>query len=266
MPVVEFDHEELRLGGAANVAHNLRALGARVALVGVVGEDEWGQRVVSRLADLGVESTGLVSAAERPTTRKLRVVTTRNQQVARVDFEDDQDLSGRLEARVTGQLGPALDGAGIVVVSDYLKGVVTAPVMTQLMREARARHIPVLVDPKVPHLDRYRGASLITPNHHEAETATALRIRSDEDARRAARAFRVRAGCASVLITRGEHGMWLLEASQASAPATLGDASADAGILTEQAFEAVAERWRMSPAPATRSSRQSRSRLPRAPR
>lgn len=240
VPVVEFDHEELRLGGAANVAHNLRALGARVALVGVVGEDEWGQQVVSRLADLGVESTGLVSAAERPTTRKLRVVTTRNQQVARVDFEDDQDLSGRLEARVTGQLGPALDGAGIVVVSDYLKGVVTAPVMTQLIRAARARHIPVLVDPKVPHLDRYRGASLITPNHHEAETATALRIRSDEDARRAARAFRVRAGCASVLITRGEHGMWLLEASQASAPATSGDASADAGILTEQAFEAVA--------------------------
>lgn len=238
VPVVEFVHEEFRLGGAANVAHNLRAYGAQVALVGILGGDEWGQRVAGQLVDAGVDPTGLVTAGDRRTTRKLRVVTSRNQQVARVDFEDDQDLDVRLEDHVASRFAPALEGAGIVVVSDYLKGVVTARLMADLIRAARLRNVPVLVDPKVPHLDRYRGASLITPNHHEAETATGLRIRSDEDAKQAARALRARAGCASVLITRGEHGMWLLVSDQLPQPTASGASPTD-GILTELGFEAV---------------------------
>ena len=99
----------------------------------------------------------------------------------------------------------------MVVVSDYAKGVVTAPVMRCLAREAAARHLPLLVDPKIPHLALYAGATLVTPNHHEAEAATGLRIRDVEDARAAARALRARVGCTSVLITWGEHGMWVLD-------------------------------------------------------
>jgi D-beta-D-heptose 7-phosphate kinase/D-beta-D-heptose 1-phosphate adenosyltransferase len=240
VPVVEFDHEEFRLGGAANVAHNLRAFGAAVTLIGVVGEDDWGQRVAMLLERAGVAPTGLVRAAARPTTRKLRVVTSRNQQVARVDFEEDRDLAAALEEQVAARLETALAGAGVVVVSDYLKGAVTAGVMSALTRAAHAGHVPILVDPKIPHLDRYRGAALITPNHHEAEVATARRIRSDDDARLAAREFRARAGCASVLITRGEHGMWLLEGTRPPAPDwPPGSASTD-GIVAETAFEAVA--------------------------
>jgi D-beta-D-heptose 7-phosphate kinase/D-beta-D-heptose 1-phosphate adenosyltransferase len=211
VPVVEFDHEEFRLGGAANVAHNLQAFGAAAVLVGVVGDDDARRRVVGGLADLGLQSDGLVCAPDRPTTRKMRVVTTRNQQVARVDYEGDRDVTGGAEAAVVARAVSALPSAEAVVVSDYLKGVVTATVMGELVREAAARNIPVLVDPKIPHIDHYRGAALVTPNHYEAEVATATRIRSDADARAAARAFRARAGCASVLITRGEHGMWLLD-------------------------------------------------------
>jgi D-beta-D-heptose 7-phosphate kinase/D-beta-D-heptose 1-phosphate adenosyltransferase len=102
-----------------------------------------------------------------------------------------------------------MSGAGAVVVSDYLKGTITRRVMADLVEQARSRAVPLLVDPKIPHLSYYAGAALVTPNHHEAETATHMRITSDEQARDAARVFRERARCDGVLITRGEHGMWL---------------------------------------------------------
>ena len=98
----------------------------------------------------------------------------------------------------------------VVLVSDYQKGVVTRGIARAAIEAARARHLPALVDPKVPHIDYYAGATLITPNHHEAEAVTLMRIRSADEARAAAQRFRERAGCESVLITRGEHGMWLL--------------------------------------------------------
>ena len=105
--------------------------------------------------------------------------------------------------------------------SDYLKGAVTGRLVAELIDVAQARGVPLLVDPKIPHISYYRGATLITPNHHEAEIAAHMRIRTDEDARDAARAFRERAGCHGVLITRGEHGMWLLHAeSEGALPAT----------------------------------------------
>ena len=101
----------------------------------------------------------------------------------------------------------------VVIVSDYLKGVVTRGLVAALVERPRARRVPVLVDPKIPHLDYYAGATLVTPNHHEAEMATHMRIRTDDEARRAGHVFRERAGCQGVLITRGEHGMWLLDPS-----------------------------------------------------
>jgi D-beta-D-heptose 7-phosphate kinase/D-beta-D-heptose 1-phosphate adenosyltransferase len=96
----------------------------------------------------------------------------------------------------------------VLLVSDYLKGTITKSLMAALVR-LKDQGAPLLIDPKVPHLDCYRGATLVTPNNHEAEIATHRLIRSDDDARAAARDFRVRSGCESVLITRGEHGMWL---------------------------------------------------------
>ena len=92
-----------------------------------------------------------------------------------------------------------------------MKGVVTRAVVSAIVEAARARSIPVLVDPKVPHIDRYAGATVVTPNDHEAEAATLLRIRTGDEAAAAARAFRDRVSAEHVLITRGEHGMWLLE-------------------------------------------------------
>jgi D-beta-D-heptose 7-phosphate kinase/D-beta-D-heptose 1-phosphate adenosyltransferase len=100
--------------------------------------------------------------------------------------------------------------AAVVVLSDYQKGAITRAVAQAAISGATSAGRPVLIDPKVPHVDYYAGASLVTPNHHEAEAVTLMRIRSADEARQAAYRFRERVGCKSVLITRGEHGMWLL--------------------------------------------------------
>jgi D-beta-D-heptose 7-phosphate kinase/D-beta-D-heptose 1-phosphate adenosyltransferase len=211
VPIVAFDHEEHRVGGAANVAHNVAALGGRVRLVGLIGADAAGERLGSELRIHHIDGDGLVVDRSRPTTTKVRVVTTRNQQVARIDYESDAEAPPDTESALAAHALRAADSAGAIVVSDYLKGAVTGALMAALVARARERGIPLLVDPKIPHLPSYAGATLVTPNHHEAEIATHSRIRSHDDARRAARAFRNRAKCEGVLITRGEHGMWLLD-------------------------------------------------------
>jgi D-beta-D-heptose 7-phosphate kinase/D-beta-D-heptose 1-phosphate adenosyltransferase len=212
VPVVQFSREEFRLGGAANVAANVAALGGACDLVGVVGDDA----AAGTLRDLaqahGLSAGGLVTAPDRPTTRKVRIVTTRNQQVARVDYESDAAVPAAVERALADRAADRLAGAAVLVVSDYLKGVVTQGLMTRVLAAARARRVPVLVDPKIPHLALYSGAALVTPNHHEAEAATQMRIGTTAAAGEAAWSIRDRAGCASVLITWGELGMWLLDA------------------------------------------------------
>jgi D-beta-D-heptose 7-phosphate kinase/D-beta-D-heptose 1-phosphate adenosyltransferase len=220
VPVVEHDHDEYRVGGAGNVATNVRALGGGVRLVGLVGCDAAADRLRAQLAARGLGGEGLVADPSRPTTTKQRIVTTRNQQVARVDFEDDTEAGGDVERDLIAQAARAFEQAGVVVLSDYLKGAVTRALVAAITELARARAIPVLVDPKIPHIDYYAGTTLVTPNTFEAETATHMRIRTDDDASRAGRRFLERAGCQGVLITRGEHGMSMLDpAGEAHYPA-----------------------------------------------
>jgi D-beta-D-heptose 7-phosphate kinase/D-beta-D-heptose 1-phosphate adenosyltransferase len=215
VPVVEYEKDDYRPGGAANVANNVRALGGRVELVGLTGADSAGQRLRSLLAACGIGTSGLVVDPSRRTTTKLRVVTTRNLQVARIDYESDHEVSGEAEETLAGEVGRLIERAQAVLVSDYLKGSITRAVMEKVLAAGRTRGIPVLVDPKVPHLHLYSGATLVTPNHHEAEVATHQRIRTADEAVSAARAFRERSGCFDVLITRGERGMCLLNGPNA---------------------------------------------------
>jgi D-glycero-beta-D-manno-heptose-7-phosphate kinase len=209
VPVVVFDHDEYRLGGAANVAHNIAALGGPVTLVGAVGDDEDGRQLSAELAARGLLATALVTTPARRTTTKMRVVTSRNQQVARIDYETDGDLDNTSEDAVMDVVDQYLDAAKVLLVSDYQKGMVTRRVMAHMVARAHERGLPLLVDPKVPHLDFYRGATLVTPNHVEAESAANRRIRTMDDAREAARAIISRSGMEGVLITLGERGMWL---------------------------------------------------------
>jgi rfaE bifunctional protein kinase chain/domain len=218
VPVVEFGRDEYRLGGAANVANNIRALGGKPLLIGLIGADVAAEHLRAELRANGMQADTLVVDYGRPTTRKLRIVTDRRHQVARVDYESDREPTGEVEDALVHAVERGANKADVIVVSDYLKGVVTRTVMHAVMRAARRRGLSVLVDPKIPHLPYYAGATLITPNHVEAEAATHRRIRTEDDAREAARAFRQLARCQSVMITRGEHGLWLLEGANPIAP------------------------------------------------
>ncbi len=209
VPVVMFDHESHRIGGAANVAHNVTALGGRATLVAVAGHDEAAATLAGGCRAAGI-APAFVGDAARPTTTKVRIVTERNQQVARVDYEMDAEIAAEVERRVVAAVQQQAADASAIVISDYLKGCITARVTRAAVAAGNDRRIPVLVDPKIPHIDYYAGATLITPNHREAEIAANMRVRTEDDARGAARVFRERSACGAVLMTRGDQGMCLL--------------------------------------------------------
>jgi D-beta-D-heptose 7-phosphate kinase/D-beta-D-heptose 1-phosphate adenosyltransferase len=211
VPIVAFDHEMFRMGGAANVAHNIAALGGQATLVAVTGVDDGAATLTRACREAGI-APSLVGDSGRPTTTKVRIVTDRNQQVARIDYEADAEIVDEVERRVLGEIEMHAARAMAIVISDYLKGCVTRKIVQTAVASA-GHGVPVLVDPKIPHIDYYAGTTVVTPNHHEAEVAANMRVRSQDDARQAARQFRARARCANVLMTRGDQGMWLLSSN-----------------------------------------------------
>jgi rfaE bifunctional protein kinase chain/domain len=216
VPVVDIRRESARLGGAANVLANLVALGARGRLVGVTGVDSAAERLLAKLEDTCAAraEAELVRDAQRPTTLKTRIIA-HNQLVVRADRELRAPVRAEIEGQLIDALTRSLEGADAFVVSDYDKGAVTPRVLAEVLPRAVGRGVPVLVDPKIRNFDSYRPATLVTPNHHEALRLTGSEDDSDEGVARAARRLRERLGCDSVLITRGERGMMLLEGDAA---------------------------------------------------
>jgi D-beta-D-heptose 7-phosphate kinase/D-beta-D-heptose 1-phosphate adenosyltransferase len=209
VPVVEVEKETEVLGGAANVARNLIALGAQAEMVSLVGDDDCGGRVVRLVRELGMDPAGLMVAAGRPTTRKTRVIA-RGQQVVRFDRESLERPSSKLCAKISAaieRLAPSVDGA---VIQDYGKGMLSAEIAESAMRCFLDGEIPVVVDPK-GSLAPYRGASLVKPNLREAETLSGVTIRDAADLNRAALEIRQQIGGGSLVITRGPRGLTLFE-------------------------------------------------------
>jgi D-beta-D-heptose 7-phosphate kinase/D-beta-D-heptose 1-phosphate adenosyltransferase len=212
VPVVEIRRESVHLGGAANVLSNLRALGVQSALVGVVGQDRAGERVRAELREAGAldAEENLIVDVSRPTTVKTRIIA-HSQLVVRADRERRTPVDATVAERIVTTLRRLLRNADALVVSDYDKGAVTPAVLDEILPAAEAARVPVLIDPKIRNFDSYRPATLVTPNHHEALRLTNTEDDTDEGMARAARAIRARLACRSVLITRGERGMMLLE-------------------------------------------------------
>ena len=213
VPVVDIRRESAHLGGAANVLANLRALGAEAAVVGVVGDDGAAERVRAGLREAGALSPGetLVTDPGRPTTVKTRIIA-HSQLVVRADRERRTHVDAAAEDRIIEALRGLVGRAAALVVSDYDKGAVTPRVLGEVLPLARRAGVPVLVDPKIRNFGAYRPATLVTPNHHEALRLTGSEDDTDEGVAAAARSILGRLGCDSVLITRGERGMMLLEA------------------------------------------------------
>jgi D-beta-D-heptose 7-phosphate kinase/D-beta-D-heptose 1-phosphate adenosyltransferase len=210
VPVVEVASETFHLGGAANVAGNVRALGGQAVVAGIVGDDASGLRVRTALAEAGVEDALSVAGDGRPTTVKTRIIA-HHQQVVRADRESSAPVTGALERALLQRVRAALPSCGALILSDYHKGVVTASVMKAVLALARRRGVPVLVDPKVAHFGLYRRVALVTPNQGEAEQATGVRIRTEADVLTAGQTILRRLQCEAALITRGEQGMSLFE-------------------------------------------------------
>jgi len=210
IPVVEVDSENLLLGGAANVAHNISSLGGKVAVSGVVGKDSDGRKLVRELKKRRVGTEGVIVEEGRPTTIKTRIIA-HSQQVVRFDRE----RGGGIEETVTGAAYDYLEGAvdevDVVVISDYAKGFLTRELVRKVIALANKRGKPVVVDPKVNHIGHYKGAAIMTPNNNEASQASGTEIVDEASLLKAGRSLLRSSGCGAVLITRGEHGMSLFE-------------------------------------------------------
>jgi D-beta-D-heptose 7-phosphate kinase/D-beta-D-heptose 1-phosphate adenosyltransferase len=209
VPVVRVQRETVHLGGAANVAANLRSMGASAAVTGILGRDAAGDLLNSNLEEAGIESR-LIAAPGRETTVKTRIIA-RAQQVVRVDREDDATLDAETGDRLLREIRSGLADADALVVSDYGKGVVGGDLLGTVLPEARERRLPVVIDPKPRNFSHYQPATVISPNEAEAARAMALEIHNDQDCLGAARAVLDRLRTDSVLVTRGERGMLLLE-------------------------------------------------------
>ena len=212
VPVVEVERESQHLGGAANVVSNIVALGARAVPFGVIGADANADLLEAEFRRDGVDTSSIVRDAARPTTTKTRIVA-HNQQVVRADRELRDPIGPEVEDAIERAFAAHLDEADGVVVSDYDKGLLAGGLLARLLARAGVRGIPVCLDPKVRRFSAYRPVTVITPNHHEAEAATGLRASTDAELEACARAIREMLDGPSVLITRGEAGMSLLDAS-----------------------------------------------------
>ena len=212
VPVVRVTGETFIPGGAGNVVSNLAALGARVSVIGLVGEDEAGRRLIEEFRGRGADVSGVCMDAERQTTQKCRVVAER-QQAVRYDRETVGPLSHLTQARLLASLADEIPRAEAVVLSDYGKGVIGPKLLARAIASARRRGVPVTVDPKPEHFLKYKGVTCVTPNTAEAWACMRREPKPGPEALVALGRDILRTlNSRSVLITRGPDGMSLFEA------------------------------------------------------
>lgn len=206
VPVVRVRDRRYALGGAGNVAQNVRAVGAGCDLVAAIGDDRGGEQLRSMLAAIDAHVGSLVQV-DRPTTTKTRIVA-RSQQVVRVDEEEDADLDGDEVARLLVAVQDAIAQADALILEDYNKGVLVPRVIDVAMQAARAKKIPVVVDPKYRNFFLYKGATIFKPNRRELEAALGAEV--DLEHPEALPSTFERLGVDYLLLTLGERGMALI--------------------------------------------------------
>jgi len=220
VPVVDVQRESYFPGGAANVARNLRALGGRVTVLGVVGDDDAGAELCDILGQQGVETHGLVIDSNRPTTLKTRIVA-HHQQVVRFDRERTEPLTPALQTRLLENFDAQLDNVAAVIFEDYGKGVLTQRLLDTMHARAKRRRKITAADPNSRHLLKFTGLTAITPNRSEAFAATGLvntepvaEVLRDESLMRVGKKLLAMWRPENLLVTLGEHGMCLFRRGQ----------------------------------------------------
>ncbi|AKL97455.1 D-glycero-beta-D-manno-heptose-7-phosphate kinase [Endomicrobium proavitum] len=211
VPVVEITKETETLGGAGNVANNITSLGAKAYVVSAIGEDNTGNSLIKLLSEKNINSDYVVYDAHRPTIIKTRIIAA-SQQVVRVDREIKGSFAHSTELKIIKNIEQLLPKVNGVIISDYGKGVVSPKVLTKVIALAKKYKIPVTVDPKIENFKKYKKVTTITPNTKEAiEGMSARNISTDADIENLGRKILKTLNSESVLITRSEKGMTLID-------------------------------------------------------
>ena len=210
VPVVCIETESQTLGGAGNVINNLTAMGATVFPIGTAGTGKAGLMIYEKLTELGVETEGIVSEPDRPTTRKTRVIAS-NQQVLRIDKEIKTQITDSTLEKLMVIIGKKMGDVDVVIISDYDKGLVTKQLVEKTVALAQDHNLLTLADPKSLSFLKYAGVSVITPNKKEAALAANMEILTQEDLFVAGKKLMDQAGIDRLLITCGKDGMALFE-------------------------------------------------------
>lgn len=206
VPVVNVESESFRLGGAANVASNVLALGARPIPVGVVGNDHAGQMLNQLFSEKGISAEGIFVDKARQTTLKTRIIA-HHQHVVRTDREDRFGISASIQRKIENFVQAQLPFVNGIILEDYNKGVLVPKLIHSIIEMAKAARKPVFVDPKYEHFFEYRGAWLFKPNRKEAGDRLGIQLTTEEALHKALEKLLEKLACHAVLITLGEEGM-----------------------------------------------------------
>lgn len=215
--VVDVQKEEYLMGGAGNVVNNLLALGANVGICSVIGDDESGEFISERLGQKGVRKEGLIIQKGRKTTKKSRVIA-QQQQIVRVDKENKDNISKQSQELILLRVKIILEFYDLILLSDYAKGVLTPWLTASIIELANSKKKMILVDPKGSDYTKYTGATLITPNKKEAQTATDIEITDDEKLQIAGVKLKNDLDLKYALITLSEDGMAIFEKQMTKIP------------------------------------------------
>ena len=210
VPVLRVMSEERRLGGAANVIHNIRSLGSRVSACGVIGKDDAGKRILDVLRRVGASTSGVFTDPKFQTIQKSRIIASpHHQQIVRLDRESHEPIHAKTLKRLREFIFERAERCDGVIISDYGKGVIHAELLSEIATSFGKRKIICVVDPKKENFARYRYSTLITPNKSEAADASGIDIHDDNTLIAAGAKLLRQWRARGVLITRGADGMSL---------------------------------------------------------
>lgn len=219
VPILHVNGRRSVLGGAANVAANVRGLGASATAAGVAGTDSEAAEMLEAMNKAGIGSEGVVISDSRPTTVKTRLIA-QHHQFARFDREVSVSIVEEESAELVKRLEYLIGSSDAVIISDYAKGVVTPEICTRLITIASEAGVPVFVDPKGANYEKYRKASLLTPNEREALEAAGSMTSENVSVEEAGELLRCGLDVPALIVTRGERGITIFEEGQK--PRTIG--------------------------------------------
>ena len=213
VPVLDIEITETRLGGAANVGHNIHSLSASPLLIGVVGEDNKGALLRELVEGLGFDSSGIITDPDRPTTIKTRVVAG-SQQMLRVDQEKKHPISTDIENKIIAVVESNINSLDAIILEDYNKGVLSESLIKRVIAIAKQNNIPTFVDPKFDNFFAYQGVTVFKPNRKEMQDALGVKAKTDAEINKAGLNLLEKLNAENVLLTLSEKGMRLFERGQ----------------------------------------------------